>query len=71
MLYLNCFYGYRTFPGSKTTCKIDLWTEKSAKNRGRLRVPIKRKQRMFLLTLRFFFWLFDFQGPVNGTLHDW
>ena len=24
-----------------------------------------------LLTLRFFFWLFDFQGPVNGTLHDW
>lgn len=43
MLYLNCFYGYRTFPGSKTTCKIDLWTEKSAKNRGRLRVPIKKK----------------------------
>lgn len=43
MLYLNCFYGYRTFLGSKTTCKIDLWTEKSAKNRGRLRVPIKKK----------------------------
>lgn len=39
MLYLNCFYGYRTFPGSKTTCKIDLWTEKSAKIEGACASP--------------------------------
>lgn len=42
-----CFSTNKTFPNSKTTRKIDLWTEKVQKNRGRLRVPIKRKQRMF------------------------
>ena len=66
-----CFSANKTFPNVKTARKIDRWTEKKCKKRGRLRVPIKRKQRMFLLTLRFFVWLFDFQGPVNGTLHDW
>ena len=48
MLYLNCFYGYRTFPGSKTTCKIDLWTEKSAKKRALARPHKKKTEDVFI-----------------------
>ena len=45
--YVTDSLANKTFPNFKTTRKIDLWIEKSAKNRGRLRVLIKRKQRMF------------------------
>lgn len=35
----KCFSANKTFPNAKTTRKIDLWTEKSAKKEGACASP--------------------------------